>query len=78
MEEAKIRNKVTFEFYDDIENHVNIRLIIHRRQIYYNMNELNEYRRSLDKYETRDEIPVEEIIRKLDEIILNDYNAILC
>lgn len=34
----------------------------------------DDYRRELYKCEQRNEIPVEEIINKLDDIILTDFN----
>lgn len=47
-------NKVIFEFNDCEENTLDIKLIVHRRQIYNSMYELSEYCRKLRKYEDRD------------------------
>lgn len=66
-------NKVMFEFNDCEENTLDIKLIVHRRQIYNSMYELSEYCRKLKKYENRDAIPIEELVNKINEIILNDY-----
>lgn len=66
-------NKVMFEFNDCEENTLDIKLIVHRRQIYNSMYELSEYCRKLKKYENRDAIPIEELVDKINEIILNDY-----
>ena len=66
-------NKVMFEFNDCEGNTLDIKLIVHRRQIYNSMYELSEYCRKLKKYENRDAIPIEELVDKINEIILNDY-----
>lgn len=66
-------NKVMFEFNDCEENTLDIKLIVHRRQIYNSMYELSEYCRKLRKYEDRDAIPIEELVENINEIILNDY-----
>ena len=66
-------NKVMFEFNDCEENTLDIKLIVHRRQIYNSMYELSEYCRKLKKYKNRDAIPIEELVDKINEIILNDY-----
>lgn len=39
------------------------------------LEELAEYRRELDKYESRELIPTEEIINRLDDIILYNFNG---
>lgn len=66
--------KTIFEFDNVPENNIDLKMIIHRNELYYDLSKLDDYRRELYKYEQRSEIPVEEIINKLDDIILTDFN----
>lgn len=66
--------KTIFEFDNVSENNIDLKMIIHRNELYYDLSKLDDYRRELYKYEQRSEIPVEEIINKLDDIILTDFN----
>lgn len=66
--------KTIFEFDNVTENNIDLKMIIHRNELYYDLSKLDDYRRELYKYEQRGEIPVEEIINKLDDIILTDFN----
>ena len=69
--------KTIFEFDNVPENDLEIKMIVNRCKLYADMDELANYRRRLDKYEEREEIPTEEIIQNLDNIILKDfYNSI--
>ena len=69
--------KTIFEFDNVPENDLEIKMIVNRCKLYADMDELANYRRRLDKYEERKEIPTEEIIQNLDNIILKDfYNLI--
>ncbi len=69
--------KTIFEFDNVPENDLEIKMIVNRCKLYADMDELANYRRRLDKYEEREEIPTEEIIQNLDNIILKDfYNLI--
>ena len=67
--------KTIFEFENVPENNIDLNMIIHRNKLYLNLIKLDDYRRELYKYEQRSEIPVDEIINKLDEIILIDFNT---
>ena len=66
--------KTIFEFDNVPENNIDLKMIIHRNELYYDLSKLDDYCRELYKYEQRSEIPVEEIINKLDDIILTDFN----
>ena len=66
--------KTIFEFENIPENSIDLKMIIHRNELYYDLSKLDDYRRELYKYEQRSEIPVDEIINKLDDIILTDFN----
>ena len=66
--------KTIFEFDNVPENNIDLKMIIHRNELYYDLSKLDDYRRELYKYEQRSEIPVDEIINKLDDIILTDFN----
>ena len=65
--------KVTFEF-DDREEHDEVLTIANRFVLKGMLYDLAEYRRHLYKYENRGEIPVNEIIDKLDTILKDWYN----
>lgn len=67
--------KTIFEFENVPENNIDLNMIIHRNNLYLDLIKLDDYRRELYKYEQRSEIPVDEIINKLDEIILIDFNT---
>ena len=69
--------KTIFEFDNVPENDLDIKMIVNRYKLYADMDELACYRRELYKYDERENIPKEEIIRKLDEIILNDFNNLI-
>ena len=69
--------KVTFEFDDIQENQLDIKMIVNRIKLYRDLLELSNYRRELYKYEERSEIPVEELINKLDDLILNDFTSLI-
>ena len=66
--------KTIFEFENIPENNIDLKMILHRNELYLDLIKLDDYRRKLYKYEQRSEIPVDEIINKLDEIILTDFN----
>ena len=66
--------KTIFEFENIPENSTDLKMIVHRNELYYDLSKLDDYRRELYKYEQRSEIPVDEIINKLDDIILTDFN----
>lgn len=65
--------KVTFEF-DEIEDSQDIKQITNRYKLCGILNDVSNYRRELYKYETRGEIPVNEIIDKLDDILNEWYH----
>lgn len=67
--------KTIFEFDNIPENKIDLRLIINRHELYNDLLKLAEYRRELDKYESRELIPTEEIINRLDDIILYNFNS---
>ena len=67
--------KTIFEFDNIPENKIDLRLIINRHELYNDLLKLSEYRRELDKYESRELIPTEEIINRLDDIILYNFNG---
>ena len=67
--------KTIFEFENVPENNIDLNMIIYRNKLYLDLIKLDDYRRELYKYEQRSEIPVDEIINKLDEIILIDFNT---
>ncbi len=67
--------KTIFEFDNIPENKIDLRLIINRHELYNDLLKLSEYRRELDKYESRELIPTEEIINRLDDIILYNFNS---
>lgn len=67
--------KTIFEFENVPENNIDLNMIIHRNKLYLDLIKLDDYRRELYKYEQRSEIPVDEIINKLDEIILINFNT---
>ena len=69
--------KTIFEFDNVPENDLEIKMIVNRCKLYADMDELANYRRRLDKYEERKEIPTEEIIQNLDNIILNDFYSLI-
>ncbi len=69
--------KTTFEFDNVPENDLDIKMIVNRTRFYADMDELACFRNQLYKDDSRKEIPKEEIIKKLDEIILNDFNNLL-
>ena len=52
-------------------------MIVNRIKLYRDLLELSNYRRELYKYEERSEIPVEELINKLDDLILNDFTSLI-
>lgn len=66
--------KTIFEFENIPENSIDLKMIIHRNELYCDLSKLDDYRGELYKYEQRSEIPVDEIINKLDDIILTDFN----
>ena len=63
--------KTTFEF--DDEHTFDIKLCTHRMDLYFALDELKNYRRQLYKYESRGEIPVNELINELDSILADFY-----
>ena len=69
--------KTIFEFDNVPENDLEIKMIVNRCKLYADMDELANYRKRLDKYEERKEIPTEEIIQNLDNIILNDFYSLI-
>ncbi|HIU11967.1 MAG TPA: hypothetical protein IAB65_04615 [Candidatus Onthocola stercorigallinarum] len=69
--------KTIFEFDNVPENDLEIKMIVNRYKIYADMDELACYRNQLYEDDLRKEIPKEEIIKKLDEIILNDFNNLI-
>ena len=69
--------KTIFEFDNVPENYLEIKMIVNRYKIYADMDELACYRNQLYEADSRKEIPKEEIIKKLDEIILNDFNNLI-
>ena len=69
--------KTIFEFDNVPENDLEIKMIVNRCKLYADMDELANYRRRLDKYEEREEIPTEEIIQNLDNIILKDFYSLI-
>ena len=69
--------KTIFEFDNVPENDLEIKMIVNRYKIYADMDELACYRNQLYVAGSRKEIPKEEIIKKLDEIILNDFNNLI-
>ena len=58
--------KVTFEF-DEFENKSDVLLIVNRNKLACSLEDLANYRRNLYKYESRGQIPVDEIIDNLDK-----------
>lgn len=64
--------KVNFEF-DAIEEQNDIALCTNRYKLASMLSEISNYRRSLYKYEEREQIPTEEIINKLDGLLEDWY-----
>lgn len=54
---------------------LDVKLCIHRYVLWSALNELENYRRELYKYEERTDIPKEEVIRVLDNI-LGEYRGL--
>lgn len=65
--------KVTFEF-DDIEENGEILLTANRKNLAFMLYDISQYRRKLYKYENRENIPTQEIIDKLDNLLNTWYN----
>lgn len=65
--------KVTFEF-DDIEENGEILLTTNRKNLASMLYDIGQYRRELYKYESRENIPTQEIIDKLDNLLDTWYN----
>ena len=65
--------KVTFEF-DDIEENGEILLTANRKNLASTLYDIGQYRRELYKYESRENIPTQEIIDKLDNLLNTWYN----
>ena len=65
--------KVTFEF-DDIEENGEILLTANRKNLASMLYDIGQYRRELYKYESRENIPTQEIIDKLDNLLNTWYN----
>lgn len=65
--------KVTFEF-DDIEENGEILLTANRKNLAFMLYDISQYRRKLYKYENRENIPTQEIIDKLDNLLDTWYN----
>lgn len=65
--------KVTFEF-DDIEENGEILLTVNRKNLASTLYDISQYRRKLYKYENRENIPTQEIIDKLDNLLDTWYN----
>lgn len=65
--------KVTFEF-DDIEENGEILLTANRKNLASMLYDIGQYRRELYKYESRENIPTQEIIDKLDNLLDTWYN----
>ena len=65
--------KVTFEF-DDIEENGEILLTANRKNLASTLYDISQYRRELYKYENRENIPTQEIIDKLDNLLDTWYN----
>ena len=63
---------VTMEF-DEMEEHYDITLCNSRHHMAKMLNEIESYARTLRKYEERDNIPTEEVERKLSNIIERWY-----
>lgn len=59
--------KVRFEFNDEESN--NVILCVSRHTLANMLEEINTYRRNLTKYEERNEIPTQEIIDNLENIL---------
>ena len=65
--------KVTFVF-DDIEENGEILLTANRKNLAFMLYDISQYRRKLYKYENRENIPTQEIIDKLDNLLDTWYN----
>ena len=65
--------KTIFEFNDEEQDQV--KMTVHRLTMWSALDSLESYRRELYKYESREEIPVQEVIDKLDEI-LDEYRKL--
>lgn len=63
--------------FNEEENEQELKLIIHRKTILRDLDFLSAYIRKLSEYEEREEIPTEEIVDKLKEIIIDDYYNLL-
>lgn len=63
--------KVNFEF-NAIDEQYDIALCTNRYKLASMLEEISNYRRNLYKYEEREQIPTEEIVNKLDNM-LNDW-----
>ena len=48
-----------------------LKMIVNRNKFYWLLQDLKDYRRTLYKYEERENIPVEEIIDKIDMLTSN-------
>ena len=48
-----------------------LKMIVNRNKFYWLLQDLKDYRRTLSKYEERENIPVEEIIDKIDMLTSN-------
>ena len=63
--------------FNEEENEQELKLIIHRKTILRDLDFLSAYMRNMSEYEEREEIPTEEIVDKLKEIIIDDYYNLL-
>ncbi|WP_304393104.1 hypothetical protein [uncultured Clostridium sp.] len=64
--------KVKFEF-DAIEEQNDIALCTNRYKLASMLSNISDYRRTLYKWEEREQIPTEEIVNKLDDLLSDWY-----
>lgn len=64
--------KVKFEF-DTIEEQNDIALCTNRYKLALMLSNISDYRRTLYKWEEREQIPTEEIVNKLDDLLSDWY-----
>lgn len=64
--------KVKFEF-DAIEEQNDIALCTNRYKLALMLSNISDYRRTLYKWEEREQIPTEEIVNKLDDLLSDWY-----
>lgn len=70
IKEGVLRMKATIEI--DLDKYPReLKMIVNRNKFYWLLQDLKDYRRTLSKYEERENIPVEEIIDKIDMLTSN-------